>query len=1146
MRRSRIAFAATAALIGSFFITVAGAPVSAAPACSPAAQDEYQALRLAATCKTRVEVQSATTELTQVFANPDGTQTLESYATPQRVRKDGGWMQIDTKLKRGKDGRLHPETTGHEVSFSNGGDTPFAVSIVDGKRFELSWPLGALPAPKVEGDSATYAEVLPGADLVVRATRGGFTHVLVVKTAEAAANPAVAKVHYRVSGELSARNAADGSLELVDTTGKALPVGSHASEMWDSATDVALAGELLAGVTIDAKKAPKSTAVEPSELAHVRPVQVKAEGSDLYVLADKDLLKTGTLPIYIDPPWETWKSTWVYATNNNTNRTPGDVARVGDDPEGSVVFRSFFTFPVGALYGKQVLSAYMYITLDHNGACAGNTAYAYRTADQTAGAGSRVTWSPALSLLLGSAFGDSNETGSCGSDQGDDNLIFGNNVTTRNDVASNANASNAAYTIGLCMCSSSGGSGETGTYQWMKFFHASAKLVTTYNTHPGTPTNLTTSAAACGSSIATLSPLLKGQYIDADGSDTLTATFEWQELPSGAVNSITGPSKPANNYGEVTLTLPASAEGKSFQWRLLTRDANSPNTGTSSWCGFTVNTGPPPAPGVSSLVYPADGVAHGGPGVAADFTFTNGGTAGTDITSYVWGWSSPPSNVVTVSPGASHTLKLTPPRFGNNTLYVMSREPSLIAGPIKSYQFLVGAPSAPIAHWPLDQINAPNYDPITGPALTVESGRGDLTWSPDVRYIGSNSLGLDIVGETPTNIPAAMNAPLSTLDTSQAFTVAAWVRPSVVPTVNSSFAGKDGTDSGGFYLGLMHSGAPYGPRWAFGLKDTSSTASPTRFAYAPNLFTAADTRKWVHVAGSYDPAEKKLRLFLDGQLVHEADSGTTPWNATGNFTIGRSYHAGAADMFKGHIADVRVWNRVIVKDDLQGTDADVAAGTQAVPGILQPTEVGTWNFADYDALDGSYWSRHMTPGANASFTDPGYDGDTALSLTGVADSIASTSGPVLRTDNSHTISAWIRPTVIPAAATTVLRQAGTVSSATKLMLQPDGKWAFSIANDNGDGTSTWKTATSNIAATTGAWVHVTGVFDYGTKEVRLYVNGVLQTTKATGAIGQYAAHPLVLGSDGGTTYFAGDVDVLKMFAGAMNDREAKNLYNSVL
>jgi hypothetical protein len=43
-----------------------------------------------------------------------------------------------------------------------------ASLVHDGHRMTVTWPGRPLPPPSISGDSATYAEVLPGADLVVR------------------------------------------------------------------------------------------------------------------------------------------------------------------------------------------------------------------------------------------------------------------------------------------------------------------------------------------------------------------------------------------------------------------------------------------------------------------------------------------------------------------------------------------------------------------------------------------------------------------------------------------------------------------------------------------------------------------------------------------------------------------------------------------------------------------------------------------------------------------------------------------------------------------------------------------------------------------------------------------------------------------
>src|SRR5688572_25080592 len=110
-------------------------PAQAAAVCGAEAVDSASASKIAERCHTAVEILAQRTDREQVFANPDGTRTLKSFAAPQRVRKDGVWKDIDTRLHRGKDGRLAPKAAA-EVSFSTGGTAPFAVSIVDGKRFE--------------------------------------------------------------------------------------------------------------------------------------------------------------------------------------------------------------------------------------------------------------------------------------------------------------------------------------------------------------------------------------------------------------------------------------------------------------------------------------------------------------------------------------------------------------------------------------------------------------------------------------------------------------------------------------------------------------------------------------------------------------------------------------------------------------------------------------------------------------------------------------------------------------------------------------------------------------------------------------------------------------------------------------------------
>ena len=127
---------------------------------------------------------------------------------------------------------MRPAVSVADVAFSDGGSGPLVTLTRGGRTVTLSWP-GTLPVPTVSGDSATYAEVLPGVDLVVRATGTGFSHALVVKSAAAAAQPEVAEVRFRLGG--TARVSSGGGVLSALGPGSVL-ASTEPAVMWDSRT----------------------------------------------------------------------------------------------------------------------------------------------------------------------------------------------------------------------------------------------------------------------------------------------------------------------------------------------------------------------------------------------------------------------------------------------------------------------------------------------------------------------------------------------------------------------------------------------------------------------------------------------------------------------------------------------------------------------------------------------------------------------------------------------------------------------------------------------------------------------------------------------------------------------------------------------
>ncbi|KPI03715.1 hypothetical protein OK074_4882 [Actinobacteria bacterium OK074] len=205
------------------------------------ASEASEALARAAASGDEVEVVGERAEYATTYANPDGYSfSLEQSAVPVRVSMpDGSWAAPDATLERRADGSIGPKASVADISLSAGGAGDGLVTLAeDGRSLSLGWP-GTLPAPTLDGDSATYADVLPGVDLRMTATVEGVRQVLVVKSAEAAAHPDLERIEFSFRADgLTLGNRTGGGLAAVDEDGNTV-FRSPAARMWDSAGDTA-------------------------------------------------------------------------------------------------------------------------------------------------------------------------------------------------------------------------------------------------------------------------------------------------------------------------------------------------------------------------------------------------------------------------------------------------------------------------------------------------------------------------------------------------------------------------------------------------------------------------------------------------------------------------------------------------------------------------------------------------------------------------------------------------------------------------------------------------------------------------------------------------------------------------------------------
>lgn len=201
----------------------------------PASKDPVSvALAEARRTGKRVEVVSARTEKTTTWANPDATLTTDVAAGPVRVAKGKDLVAVDATLVA-VNGKIAPRAGKGEVALSGGSATAGAelASLGAGtKRLSMSWP-GVLPAPTLAGDTATYTNVVPDGDLVVRVTTMGFEVFLVLR--KAPSSPPVIRLPLGLRG-LALSQDGKGQLRIKDAAGADV-ASSPAPIMFSAARD---------------------------------------------------------------------------------------------------------------------------------------------------------------------------------------------------------------------------------------------------------------------------------------------------------------------------------------------------------------------------------------------------------------------------------------------------------------------------------------------------------------------------------------------------------------------------------------------------------------------------------------------------------------------------------------------------------------------------------------------------------------------------------------------------------------------------------------------------------------------------------------------------------------------------------------------
>lgn len=686
-RRRLISIALTGALSASALVVLPGlAPTASAVFVSPVdtgeqSKEDY-ALEEAARTGQPYELESARTETTDTWAQPDGTWTVNRHGTAVRLLRDGEWIPTDPTLVLSGNG-VRPKASLVDVTFSGGGTAPLLSGVKDGRTLTLNWPT-ALPQPTLAENVATYAEILPGVDLQLKAEVEGFSQLLVVKTPEAAQNPQLdsLKFKFETVGLDVSVDSETGSLTAVDPSGHAV-FSSPTPLMWDStkiSSESAPAGvqafsaDAVGGTADDGTAAPEDT-FEPPPGATDAPMDTTVTGDTLEIKPDQTMLAAPETqyPVYIDPQWawgerQNWTRVYKHYPNYSFwNST--DPIRVGYEAQSGGsdrISRSFIQLDTSDVMGAEVKSATFRVKNTWSWSCESRPVEVWHTTGIT----SKTTWNnqpTQLSLLrtVNDSKGWDSKIPGCAAG----NLEF--DITSKVKARAKEGKNNqgmANITLGLYA------QNEGDTYGWKKFDPKTATLEIKYNTLPKRPEGLGTypkTDCRNGGVIGNTRVSLYATHSDRDGGN-LTARFNLYK--AGVADPVRTMDLPALKDKVTTWAVPdVDLPTGSYTWNVVTKDKDQAWGPTSVTCKFSVDrTRPSSPPTITSTVFPNGETkwpANTGK-ARTPGAFTFGPNTVPDVAQYYY-WTDTDPDVTPVSASAP-TVTITPPSYGPHFVYAYS------------------------------------------------------------------------------------------------------------------------------------------------------------------------------------------------------------------------------------------------------------------------------------------------------------------------------------------------------------------------------------------------------------------------------------------------------------------------------------------
>jgi Concanavalin A-like lectin/glucanases superfamily len=417
-----------------------------------------------------------------------------------------------------------------------------------------------------------------------------------------------------------------------------------------------------------------------------------------------------------------------------------------------------------------------------------------------------------------------------------------------------------------------------------------------------------------------------------------------------------------------------------------------------------------------------------------------------------------------------------------------------------------------------------NYATATGAALngiTVNFVKFPCTINPptcSITLSGAASEGVQI----PHN--AAFNSTTNV-------TYEAWVKPSTNVAAYRRIIGKGGNgtqEAPGMYV-----------QQGTGKLTAGMLINGTQQIVTSSI--AINDNEWHHTAFTYDGTT--LKLYVDGTLDGiQTAAGTITTNAS-PVDIGYNSPLNLYP-FVGKIDEVRIWNTTRTLSQIQAAMSGSLLGNEA--GLVayyhfnnnsrsgQSRTVTNICTATGSALNGSTFGTALTPifeCAPPPFTTP----ECNMVLNGTTDYAQATNNVAINL-TQFSVGAYFKTTNTGAVKTIIMKDVEGTNNNYKLSISATNKVQISFVNT----AFTTVSAIGTTTVTDGNWHYAVGTYD-GTS-LKIYVDGVLETTTANATTAVTGSFALNIGIDnGGINKFNGSLDELSVWNRSISATEIISL-----